>query len=127
MGPWKGGSCHVILCPSLSLTLPFRQLSERYGPMFTVHLGGQKTVVLSGYEAVRDALVGTGQELADRPPIPIFQLIQQGRGRYRGLLGSPWEGQGVSTWAFPSWAKASPEQEKVGCEGAQLLPTDSQR
>ncbi|XP_063090067.1 cytochrome P450 2W1 isoform X2 [Cavia porcellus] len=48
--------------------------------MFTVHLGGQKTVVLSGYEAVRDALVGTGQELADRPPIPIFQLIQQGRG-----------------------------------------------
>ncbi|XP_010634013.1 cytochrome P450 2W1 [Fukomys damarensis] len=56
------------------------ELSERYGPMFTVHLGGQKTVVLSGYEAVREALVGTGQELVDRPPIPIFQLIQQGGG-----------------------------------------------
>lgn len=37
-------------------------------------------VVLSGYEAVREALVGTGQELAGRPPIAIFQLIQGGGG-----------------------------------------------
>ncbi|XP_008849657.1 cytochrome P450 2W1 [Nannospalax galili] len=56
------------------------ELSERYGPVFTIHLGSQKTVVLCGYEVVREALVGTGQELADRPPIPIFQLIQQGGG-----------------------------------------------
>ncbi|EDL89770.1 cytochrome P450, family 2, subfamily W, polypeptide 1 (predicted), isoform CRA_b, partial [Rattus norvegicus] len=56
------------------------ELSERYGPMFTIHLGSQKTVVLSGYEVVREALVGTGHELADRPPIPIFQLIQRGGG-----------------------------------------------
>lgn len=59
-----------------------QQLSERYGTVFTVHLGCQKTVVLTGYEAVREALVGTGQELADRPPIAIFQLIQGGGGRY---------------------------------------------
>lgn len=57
------------------------QLSERYGPVFTLHLGRQKTVVLAGYEAVREALVGTGPELADRPPIAIFQLIQGGGGR----------------------------------------------
>ncbi|XP_005080049.1 cytochrome P450 2W1 [Mesocricetus auratus] len=56
------------------------ELSERYGPVFTIHLGSQKTVVLSGYEVVREALVGTGHELADRPPIPIFQLIQRGGG-----------------------------------------------
>lgn len=66
------------------------QLSKRYGPMFTVHLGCQKTVVLSGYEAVREALVGTGQELADRPPIPIFQLIQQGGGRCVVLCSRRW-------------------------------------
>uniref|UniRef100_A0A8C2V0U7 Cytochrome P450 family 2 subfamily W member 1 n=1 Tax=Chinchilla lanigera TaxID=34839 RepID=A0A8C2V0U7_CHILA len=74
-GPLEWGSPHAV--PPTPL---FCQLSERYGPMFTVHLGSQKTVVLSGYEAVREALVGTGQELADRPPIPIFQLIQQGGG-----------------------------------------------
>ncbi|XP_045849710.1 cytochrome P450 2W1 [Meles meles] len=56
------------------------ELSERYGPVFTVHLGRQKTVVLAGYEAVREALVGTGLQLADRPPIAIFQLIQGGGG-----------------------------------------------
>ncbi|XP_037669694.1 cytochrome P450 2W1 [Choloepus didactylus] len=55
-------------------------LSERFGPVFTVHLGRQKAVVLVGYEAVRAALLDTSQELADRPPIPIFQLIQGGRG-----------------------------------------------
>jgi cytochrome P450 len=65
------------------------ELSERYGPVFTVHLGRQKTVVLSGYEAVRDALVGSGQELADRPPIPIFQLIQRGGGIFFSS-GEPW-------------------------------------
>lgn len=54
--------------------------------MFTVHLGLQKTVVLAGYEAVREALLDTGQQLADRPPIPIFHLIQQGGGR--ALRGS---------------------------------------
>lgn len=85
--------CHL---PHPPLTPLFCQLSERYGPMFTVHLGGQKTVVLSGYEAVRGALVGTGQELADRPPIPIFQLIQQGGGRCRG------------PWAALGWDRASP-------------------
>ncbi|XP_058566998.1 cytochrome P450 2W1 isoform X2 [Neofelis nebulosa] len=56
------------------------ELSERYGPVFTVHLGRQKTVVLAGYEAVREALVGTGSKLADRPPVAIFQLIQGGGG-----------------------------------------------
>uniref|UniRef100_A0A2K5V1K5 Cytochrome P450 family 2 subfamily W member 1 n=1 Tax=Macaca fascicularis TaxID=9541 RepID=A0A2K5V1K5_MACFA len=56
------------------------QLSERYGPVFTVHLGCQKTVVLTGFEVVKEALAGPGQELADRPPIAIFQLIQRGGG-----------------------------------------------
>lgn len=57
------------------------QLGKQYGPVFTVHLGHQKTVVLTGYEAVKEALVGTGQELAGRPPIAIFQLINGGGGR----------------------------------------------
>ncbi|OWK11116.1 hypothetical protein Celaphus_00007376 [Cervus elaphus hippelaphus] len=56
------------------------QLAEQYGPVFTVHLGHQKTVVLTGYEAVKKALVGAGQELAGRPPIAIFQLINGGGG-----------------------------------------------
>lgn len=35
------------------------QLSSTYGPIFTVWLGLKPVVVLCGYEAVKDALVGT--------------------------------------------------------------------
>nr|XP_014585311.2 cytochrome P450 2W1 isoform X2 [Equus caballus] len=72
------GNLHLLRVSQMDRSL--MQLSEQYGPVFTVHLGLQKTVVLTGYEAVREALVGTGQELADRPPIAIFQLIQGGGG-----------------------------------------------
>lgn len=89
------GSVGSCVAPGPLLTAPHCQLSEQYGPVFTIHLGGQKTVVLTGYKAVREALVGTGQELADRPPIPIFQLIQGGRGRFVMGRGPP-GGEGQS-------------------------------
>ncbi|XP_036680427.1 cytochrome P450 2W1 isoform X8 [Balaenoptera musculus] len=72
---------------------PSRPLAQQYGPAFTVHLGRQKTVVLTGYEAVREALLGTGQELAGRPPILIFQLIQGGGGRHLLLLRGALKGR----------------------------------
>uniref|UniRef100_A0A8C0BQC7 Cytochrome P450 family 2 subfamily W member 1 n=1 Tax=Buteo japonicus TaxID=224669 RepID=A0A8C0BQC7_9AVES len=56
------------------------QLSEKYGPVFTVHLGFQKVVVLTGYEAVNDVLLNTADVFADRPAIPIFYHIQRGNG-----------------------------------------------
>ncbi|XP_059271895.1 cytochrome P450 2W1 isoform X3 [Mustela nigripes] len=73
------GNLHLLRMSQQDRSL--MELSERYGPVFTVHLGRQKTVVLAGYEAVREALVGTGPQLADRPPIAIFQLIQGGGGQ----------------------------------------------
>ncbi|XP_054350327.1 cytochrome P450 2W1 [Pongo pygmaeus] len=72
------GNLHLLRLSQQDRSL--MELSERYGPVFTVHLGRQKTVVLTGFKAVKEALVGPGQELADRPPIAIFQLIQRGGG-----------------------------------------------
>ncbi|XP_053069123.1 cytochrome P450 2W1 isoform X3 [Acinonyx jubatus] len=72
------GNLHLLCVSQQDRSL--MELSERYGPVFTVHLGLQKTVVLAGYEAVREALVGTGSKLADRPPVAVFQLIQGGGG-----------------------------------------------
>uniref|UniRef100_A0A8C6YQX0 Cytochrome P450 2W1-like n=1 Tax=Nothoprocta perdicaria TaxID=30464 RepID=A0A8C6YQX0_NOTPE len=54
------------------------QISEKYGPVFTIHLGFQRTVVLTGYEAVKEALLNTADVFADRPAIPIFYHIQHG-------------------------------------------------
>uniref|UniRef100_A0A8C3I6I4 Cytochrome P450 2W1 n=1 Tax=Chrysemys picta bellii TaxID=8478 RepID=A0A8C3I6I4_CHRPI len=56
------------------------QLAEKYGPVFTLHFGSQKAVVLTGYEAVKEALVNFTDEFVDRPPIPIFEQIQHGNG-----------------------------------------------
>lgn len=108
MGAWGQGCWLIPACP--------HQLSERYGPVFTVHLGRQKTVVLAGYEAVKEALVGTGPQLADRPPIAIFQLIQGGGGRCAARAGS---GQRTAEHGSP-WTPAlgggvclSKQQESV--------------
>ncbi|NXH12895.1 CP2C5 protein, partial [Bucco capensis] len=50
------------------------QLSNTYGSIFTVWLGLTPVVVLCGYEAVKDALVGHSEEFGGRPKIPL--LIQ---------------------------------------------------
>ena len=57
------------------------QLAKKYGPVFTLHFGFQKVVVLTGYEAVKEALVTFTDEFVDRPPIPIFEEIQHGNGK----------------------------------------------
>ncbi|KAK2533735.1 cytochrome P450 2K4 [Columba guinea] len=64
-------------------------LAEKYGPIFTLHFGFQKVVVLTGYEVVRDALVNYTEEFVDRPSIPIFDQIQNGNGLFFSI-GELW-------------------------------------
>lgn len=133
------------------------QLAEQYGPVFTVHLGHQKTVVLTGYEAVKKALVGAGQELAGRPPIAIFQLINggggrcvwgAGHGRGRGMVSAPmrprgstrvpaWQAQSNGGGAHQDWARhtswrgrwglGGPEAPSGSCPGAAHHPACAAR
>ncbi|XP_054851607.1 cytochrome P450 2W1 [Eublepharis macularius] len=72
------GNLHIINIKRQDKS--FMKLSEKYGPVFTVHLGFQKVVVLTGYEAVKEALLSNTDEFLDRPPIPIFYRIQHGNG-----------------------------------------------
>ncbi|KAM7091722.1 uncharacterized protein J5F26_011102 [Ciconia maguari] len=68
------------------------KLAEKYGPIFTLHFGFQKVVVLTGYEVVREALVNYTEEFVDRPSIPIFDQIQNGNGT-REMSGGGREGR----------------------------------
>ncbi|XP_050000619.1 cytochrome P450 2C27 isoform X14 [Alexandromys fortis] len=54
--------------------------SKVYGPVFTLYLGMQPTVVLHGYEAVKEALIDHGEEFAGRGSFPIFEKINKGLG-----------------------------------------------
>ncbi|KAM7091721.1 LOW QUALITY PROTEIN: cytochrome P450 2W1-like [Ciconia maguari] len=56
------------------------KISEKYGPVFTIHLGFQKVVVLTGYEAVKDALLNTADVFADRPAITHILSHPRGNG-----------------------------------------------
>ncbi|OWK07539.1 hypothetical protein Celaphus_00008582, partial [Cervus elaphus hippelaphus] len=56
------------------------KFAKQYGPVYTLYLGSQTTVVLHGYEAVKEALIGQGDEFLGRGPIPIIDDTQRGYG-----------------------------------------------
>ncbi|XP_067412726.1 cytochrome P450 2F3-like isoform X2 [Emydura macquarii macquarii] len=55
-------------------------LSERYGPVFTIHLGLRPCVVLCGYQAVKEALVDQVEEFSARGDVPMIFRFTQGNG-----------------------------------------------
>ncbi|KAM9305508.1 cytochrome P450 2K4-like [Gastrophryne carolinensis] len=67
----------------LDLNKPHRslmELSEKYGEVYTLELGGKKTVVIAGYQAVKDALVNQADDFGERADVPLFNLITKQRG-----------------------------------------------
>ncbi|XP_069500525.1 cytochrome P450 2G1-like isoform X2 [Ambystoma mexicanum] len=52
-----------------------QQLSRKYGPVSTVHLGSKPVVVLYGYDAVREALDDYGEAFSGRGPSPAFDKV----------------------------------------------------
>ncbi|XP_052569483.1 cytochrome P450 2C29-like isoform X3 [Peromyscus californicus insignis] len=55
-------------------------LSNVYGPVFTLYLGRKPTVVLHGYEAVKEALIDHGEEFAGRGSLPVAERVTKGLG-----------------------------------------------
>ncbi|XP_048220431.1 cytochrome P450 2E1-like isoform X2 [Perognathus longimembris pacificus] len=49
------------------------KLAERFGPVFTLHLGLQRVVVLHGYKAVKEGLLKQKNEFSGRGEIPAFK------------------------------------------------------
>ncbi|KAM5151822.1 cytochrome P450 2K1-like [Mantella aurantiaca] len=51
------------------------KLSEKYGEIFTFHFGSKKLVVISGYRAVKDALVNQADDFGERGNMPFIKLM----------------------------------------------------
>ncbi|XP_063775294.1 cytochrome P450 2C5-like [Pseudophryne corroboree] len=80
-GPWPFPIIGNI--PILNFKRPhvtIQKLAKKYGPVFSIKVGHQNMVVLSGYETVRDALVNHAEEFSDRPNMPIHYNIAKGYG-----------------------------------------------
>ncbi|CAM5129254.1 unnamed protein product [Natator depressus] len=56
------------------------KLSERYGPVYTLHLGPRRVVVLCGYQAVKEALLDQAEDFSGRGKQATFDWIAQGYG-----------------------------------------------
>ena len=56
------------------------QLSKVYGPVFTLYFGMKPTVVLHGYEAVKQVLIDQSEEFSGRGSLPVADNINQGLG-----------------------------------------------
>ncbi|NXP12408.1 CP2K6 protein, partial [Thinocorus orbignyianus] len=60
--------------------LAMLELSKTYGPVFSIQMGPKKTVILSGYDAVKEALVNQADAFAGRPKTPISEDTGKGKG-----------------------------------------------
>uniref|UniRef100_UPI00398F8B84 cytochrome P450 2K1-like n=1 Tax=Pristiophorus japonicus TaxID=55135 RepID=UPI00398F8B84 len=81
------GNLHQLDLRRLDRSL--MELSEKYGTVFSVEIGMQKAVVLTGYHTVKDALVNHADQFAGRPHIPIFEELSLRRGVVLSD-GKPW-------------------------------------
>ncbi|XP_053257780.1 cytochrome P450 2A13-like [Podarcis raffonei] len=63
------------------------KIHEKYGPVYTIHLGPRRVVVLCGYDAVKEALVDQAEEFCGRGEQATFDWIFQGY----GVAFSNWE------------------------------------
>ncbi|KAM9011271.1 cytochrome P450 2H1-like [Ara ararauna] len=57
-----------------------KKLSEKYGPVFTIHLGPHKVVVLYGYDVVKEALIDQADDFSGRGNLPLFKRLFKGSG-----------------------------------------------
>ncbi|EDL94179.1 cytochrome P450, family 2, subfamily c, polypeptide 70, isoform CRA_b [Rattus norvegicus] len=55
-------------------------LAKEYGPVFTMYLGMKPTVVLYGYEVLKEALIDRGEEFSDKMHSSMLSKVSQGLG-----------------------------------------------
>ncbi|XP_069094783.1 cytochrome P450 2G1-like isoform X2 [Pleurodeles waltl] len=69
------GNLHQLKTSSMVESL--KALSEKYGPVYSLHLGLRRVVILWGYDAVKEALVDHGDDFSGRGAIPAIQTVIQ--------------------------------------------------
>lgn len=60
-------------------------LAKMYGSIFRIDLGSHHVIVLSDFEAVRDALVTQAEIFSDRPSVPLVAILTEKKGN--GAVG----------------------------------------
>ncbi|XP_073442559.1 cytochrome P450 2K4-like [Dendrobates tinctorius] len=72
------GNIHIMDIGKPHLT--FVQLAKKYGTVFSFRIGMSKSIVLCGYETIKDALINHAELFSERPIIPMFAEASKGHG-----------------------------------------------
>ncbi|CAJ0926688.1 unnamed protein product, partial [Ranitomeya imitator] len=59
-----------------------RTLGEKYGSVYTIFFGWKPTVVLYGYDTLKEALVGQADDFSGRAILPVFERIARKKAFY---------------------------------------------
>ncbi|XP_040261875.1 cytochrome P450 2F2-like [Bufo bufo] len=81
------GNMHQVKMNDLIKSLV--ELSKKYGPMYTFYLGSRPTVVLCGYQVLKEALIDYAEEFSGRGEFPAVQMYSKGNGIVYGT-GERW-------------------------------------
>ncbi|XP_016404343.1 cytochrome P450 2J2-like [Sinocyclocheilus rhinocerous] len=77
-GPWP-----LPFLGTVFTKMDFRtmnKLAEVYGNIFSLRVGSEKMVVVSGYKMVKEALVTQNDSFVERPNVPLFHKVYKGAG-----------------------------------------------
>ena len=81
MGIFGNGSS--FLCSVNIFFQVFRKLGSHYGKIYTVYLGGQRTVILNDSDIIKDAFIRHHECFVDRPQdLFLIAELTKGLGRF---------------------------------------------
>ncbi|KAG9344127.1 hypothetical protein JZ751_012609 [Albula glossodonta] len=78
---------------SLSPQVALLELSKFYGNIYSLFIGNQMIVILTGYEVVRDALSNRADVFSDRPDVPLVTIMTKRKGIVFAPYGPVWRQQ----------------------------------
>uniref|UniRef100_A0A667XN57 Cytochrome P450, family 2, subfamily P, polypeptide 6 n=1 Tax=Myripristis murdjan TaxID=586833 RepID=A0A667XN57_9TELE len=73
-GPWSLPVLgDLLLVNPAKIHLQLSEFAKKYGNIFSLRLFGERVVILTGYQTVKEALVHNGEDYTGRPVIPLFK------------------------------------------------------
>ncbi len=90
-GPW--GLPVVGHLPFLGLNIheTLHRMSKTYGNVFTIRMGSRPTLVISGYDTVRQVLELQSGDFAGRPDFYSFRFLTEGNSYILGKYDAGWK------------------------------------
>ncbi|XP_011855240.1 PREDICTED: cytochrome P450 2C3-like isoform X2 [Mandrillus leucophaeus] len=71
---------NILQLNTKNISKSISMLAKDYGPVFTVYFGMKPTVVLHGYQAIKEALIDQGEVFSGRGSFPVIEKVTQGFG-----------------------------------------------